>query len=176
MDRSRVVLLVVALGALTPAVASADWFIGAGIGTARGGSLDESKRSFSVSLGAIGVDSVVGFEGDFGFTEDIREGVNMRTAGGNFIVGPNLVENRLRPYGTIGFGAISWGGPLREAFKFETTPDPVLSFGGGVMATVASHLGVRLDIRRFRDTKKDEFAVPENFTFTRVTIGAHVIF
>jgi len=125
-------------------------------GVAFGGATDKSRGTYGGALGFLGA-GVVGFEVEGATTPDFfgsaGEGVfnenNVLTLMGNIILA--APAGPVRIYGTAG------GGLLRTRLE---DPDRLFSIdrnsfginvGGGLIVSLGNHLGLRGDVRYFRD-------------------------
>lgn len=168
--------------ALAPAPARADGFVTPFIGGTFGG--DTTVNSFSVG-GAVGFmgGGVFGMELDFGYSPDFfgeRSAIgnnSMTTLMANLIVGAPI--GAVRPYGSGGLGLLKsrLEGP-RALFDIDEK-DFGINLGGGLMVFMTDNVGVRGDLRYFRNLTGEErrvhFALGD-FDFWRGTFGLAVRF
>ena len=192
-------LLMISALALTLAPASANaqsWFFSPYIGGNFGGSADfgdfpddddavERRMDFGGTLGWN--PGVVGFEVDLGFSPNFFED----TAGDrNFEFGSNNVTTMMgnvlfsakpgsgiRPYASAGIGLIRSNVQSASGlFNDFSTNDLGINFGAGLNANFNDNVGVRGDVRYFRDVQDNQ---PDNdldlsfgsFDFWRGTVG-----
>ena len=174
--------------AMTPAAARADGLITPFLGGSFGGrTVDAPRVTFGGALGFMGA-GAFGFELDFGYSPeffpedhgDVQNVVgNLTTVMANVIVGAPIGGQSgpgLRPYLTGGVGV------LRVRVEdpddlFELRSNELgVSFGGGLLGFVSDNLGIRGDIRYFRNINDyefdDEFDIDlQDFDFWRATVG-----
>ena len=151
------VLAAVLFLSTTAAPARADITLTPFIGGLFNGSLPTSKPSYGVSLAAMGA-GVFGGEFDFSWTPSFVDASSTHNAvteanmTGNLIIGIPIGGTHgasIRPY------LVGGGGLLRATEKKSDFVDRIRSndfawdFGGGVMGTFNSHVGLRGDIRYF---------------------------
>ena len=163
--------------ALAPVPALADGFVVPFGGANSAGDIGNGSRgAYGVALGAMG-GGVVGIELDFGVSPNFFprsatvSSSNVTTSMGNLIVGAPL--GSVRPYVSAGVGLIkarvgSAGDLLRSSSNDFGT-----NIGGGLMAFVNPHVGLRGDVRVFRDLKDrgPGGLDPGSFHFWRGTMG-----
>ena len=114
----------------------------------------ERKTSYGIVFGGLS-GGILGFEQDISFAPDFfgkstEFGENsVLTLMSNIVVA--IPAGRLRPYGSIGIGL------MKTKVKFTAADladfsDTSLAYdlGAGLMVLLPSHLGLRLDFRRFR--------------------------
>lgn len=146
--------------------------------------------------GAVGVTGrVVGFEVDFGYAPNFfevdddfgefdSEG-SVTTVMGNLLIGAPL--GKVRPYGTVGAGLIRTNIDIGgfDLFDDLSANDFGINVGGGVMVFLTDNVGIRGDIRHFRnlssDDPDDDFPEPNelglgDFKFWRATAGVTIKF
>lgn len=177
MPLRRLIVAVLAL-MLSPAPARADWLYTGFIGlTSTGNVLTAStNRTNSTSYGgSVGfmANSVFGFEVDFGYSPDFFSDAgsgSVRTLMGNAILG--LPLGLARGYVSGGVGMIRSrvernGRALVDDNTFG------LDIGGGLFFFFSPHLGLRGDLRYFRDLQRDSDSsvgfpfTPGSFSFWR---------
>jgi len=160
---NRVVLLMVAVVTLAaPAAARADGYVGPGLGVAFGNSSARGLADFVLDAcwlyqQPIGLEVDTTFAPGF-FNNQAPYGSNSVTAVmGNVMLaareaGPSLPRGlhrgrTTRPYISGGFGSIheSTNAPVRAKTDLGT------DLGAGVLATTSAQIGVRADLRYFRD-------------------------
>ena len=158
---------------------------GGDAGSEFGDALDASRYNWGLSLAWMGA-GVIGFEGDFGYSQDFfgktdLGGSSVLTGFGNLLLGVPFGGQQgfgVRPYGLVGIGVIH---PEGDAFsdQFELSENKVAwDFGGGVMLFFGSHFGIRGDVRYFRtfealeilDIELEEEG-PGDLDFTRGSFG-----
>jgi opacity protein-like surface antigen len=180
---------IVVLGFLTAAPVSAQTTGGLAtpfIGIVTDTPTEENRTVYGGSVGFTG--PVVGFEVDFGYTPNFfeieddfgelgAEG-SVTTLMGNLLVGAPL--GRLRPYGTVGAGLMRSNIGFFDVFDDLSSNDFGINYGGGLMLFLGDNVGLRGDIRQFRNIRNedldDDFPEPNDlelgeFTFWRLTGG-----
>lgn len=191
----RLILTIAAAAiCLAPSTASAEWiltpFIGASFNTGSDVTdedfeelLDGSKMTYGGTLTWIG-GGVLGFEVDLGYSPEFFEGDDDDT---DFIDSSNyssLMANvvlsaptgAFRPYGTAGIGIINTSiDDIDDVFEVDRN---ALGFnvGGGVMGFFTNNIGIRGDLRYFRQMSEsdedDDVDFDLNaFRFWRGTVG-----
>lgn len=170
--------LVVAVSAVAPRTASADWVLTPFIGWNFKGAADvngpggtsfsdkfEKKLDYGVSLAGMGA-GAVGFEVDFGYSPnffesgtvgsgfDIANDSNVTTLTGNLILAIPIGGQHgggIRPYVVGGVGLIRSN--VQDAaglFDINSKNDFGFDVGGGLMGFFSQNVGVRGDVRYFR--------------------------
>ena len=148
--------------------------------------IDENRTVYGGAIGATG--SVIGFELDFGYSPNFYEveddfgelgsSGSVTTLMGNLLIG--LPLGRVRPYATFGVGLMRSNLDVVDVFDDLDRSDFGVNYGGGVMAFLTDHVGMRGDLRQFRslqnDDLGDDFPDPGDFelgdfTFWRATAG-----
>jgi opacity protein-like surface antigen len=189
--------LAVLVSTLAPSRASADWLLTPFVGATFGGSADfgsasetfenDFKRNFTygASLGWMG-HGAVGFEIDFGYTPNFFESSdnlndidlvgdgNVTTLMGNFLVGAPL--GGVRPYAVAGLGLIkSRVDDVGQFFGEVDKSNLGFDVGGGVMAFFGDSVGIRGDIRYFRNIQDTDLGDLDvtlgDLDFWRGTVG-----
>ena len=176
---------------LAPSTASADWiltpFIGASFAAGTDNTdfdtiIDGSKMTYGGTFTWVG-GGMLGFEVDFGYAPEYFEGddddVDFTDSSNYTSLMANVVlsapRGSFRPYATAGVGMLkTFVDDVDDAFDVDRN---ALGFnlGGGVMAFFTDRVGIRGDLRYFRQmTKSDEddfdFDVTA-FRFWRGTVG-----
>lgn len=193
----KLILTVATAGALcvAPTTASAEWiltpFIGASFATGTDvddvefdSLIDGSKMTYGGTLTWLG-GGVLGFEADFGYSPEFFEGddddVDFIDSSNYSSLMANVVlsapAGAFRPYGTAGVGLINTRiDDVDDIFEVERN---ALGFnvGGGVMAFFTDRVGIRGDLRYFRQmSESDEDDEVDfdlgAFRFWRGTVGA----
>ena len=180
---------ILALGILAATPASAQTTGGLAtpfIGVVTDTPTEENRTVYGGSVGFTG--PVVGFEVDFGYTPNFfeieddfgelgSEG-SVTTLMGNLLVGAPL--GRLRPYGTVGAGLMRSNIGFFDVLDDLSRNDFGINYGGGLMLFLGDNVGLRGDIRQFRNIRNedigDDFPEPNDlelgdFTFWRLTAG-----
>lgn len=146
-------LLVLASGA----GARADTLLTPLAGAAFSGATDRSRATFGAALGFLG-DGVVGFEAEFATTPDFFGGSDQRevftrnnvvTLMGSFLLA--TPGGRARLYGAAGAGLMKTRVESSDRFFDVDSNDFGVNLGGGVIAYLSDHVGLRGDVRYFRD-------------------------
>ncbi len=155
----RLVLAAAILGMLVRAApVSAEGIITPWIGNASISSIGEADRQTKLTYGFAvgGFGKIAGFELDVGITPDFfgdtdAIGSNsVTTVMGNLVLGPDL--GRARPYFAVGAGLLrSRVEGLGDLLDLGSN-DVGVNVGGGIMAFFTNAIGVRGDIRYFRNT------------------------
>jgi opacity protein-like surface antigen len=189
-------VLALAVSAITPARASADWLFTPFIGANFGGSADlgtpgedlndefNRKLTYGAAFEWMG-GGIVGFGVDFGYSPNFfgvtdSNGVdlvgdgNVTTLMGNVIVGAPL--GGVRPYASGGVGMIKTHVDDAGQFFDVNRSDLGFDVGAGVMGFFNDNVGIRGDIRYFRavndDSDSDSIDVSlGSFKFWRGTVG-----
>ena len=200
--------MIVAVSTVAPRTASADWiftpfvgwnFKGAADVVSAGGTFSdefEKKINYGFSLAGMGA-GALGFEIDFGYSPNFFEGgtlgtgfdlvndSNVTTLTANAIIGIPIGGQSgagIRPYVVGGVGLIRSNlGDAGDFFDVQSKNDFGFDVGGGVMGFFNSNVGIRGDIRYFRNIGDDE---PDNefdldfgsFDFWRGTAGLSITF
>lgn len=163
MDRSvwRRLCLAGAVLLLLPGSARADGlftlFAGSTVFKADFGQTSESHSSL-VYGGTLTFKRKAGIEIDWGYAnhytgETDVDTDNARTLVFNFITDIGPKRGRVQPYVSAGAGLISIHvATLANLFRFDSNfNDLVFDVGGGVMVTGTDRIGVKVDIRYFKD-------------------------
>ena len=154
---------------------------------------DDNRTVYGGAVGFTG--PVIGFEADFGYAPNFfefdddfgefgSEG-SVTTVMGNLLVGAPL--GKIRPYATVGAGLIRTNIQLFDFDLFDdlSANDFGINYGGGVMVFLTDNIGIRGDIRQFRnlssDDPDDDFPEPDeldlgDFKFWRATAGVTIKF
>lgn len=193
----KLILTVATAGALclAPTTASAEWiltpFIGASFATGADVTdedfdelIDGSKMTYGGTFTYLG-GGVLGFEVDFGYSPEFFEGddddVDFIDSSNYSSLMANVVLSTpmgaVRPYATAGLGMINTSiDDVDDIFELDRN---ALGFnaGGGIMAFFTDRVGVRGDLRYFRQlSESDEDDEVDfdlgAFRFWRATVGA----
>lgn len=176
---------------LAPATASAEWILTPFIGTSFAAGtdntdfdtvIDGSKITYGGSLTFLG-GGLFGFEVDLGYSPEYFEGddddvdfvdsSNYTSAMANVIL--STPRGAFRPYATAGVGILkTFVDDVDDAFDVESN-QLGFNLGGGVFGFITDRVGIRGDVRYFRQmTKGDDdeadFDVTA-FRFWRGTVG-----
>ena len=195
----KLILTVATAGALcvAPSTASAEWiltpFIGASFNRSADVSdadrddfdelIDGSKMTYGGTLTWLGA-GVLGFEVDFGYSPEFFEGddddVDFIDSSNYSSLMANVVlstpQGAFRPYGTAGVGLINTS--IDDADDILELDRNGLGFnlGGGVMGFFTDNVGVRGDLRYFRQMSESDDDDEVDFdlnalSFWRGTVG-----
>ena len=181
----RFVLVAALLLVVGPASARADWLFIPNMGTGFGGDLPKAdKLTYGASIGWMGA-GILGWEADLAYTPQFFENGtdNVSTVMGNLIVGVPVGGQHgkgVRPYLAGGVGLMKTR--VQDATQLFNVDNNSFGYdlGGGVMGFVSDHIGLRGDVRYFRDfqnTSSTDHNVDlanlavGNFDFWRGTIG-----
>jgi opacity protein-like surface antigen len=159
----RITLLLAVLPLLAAPAARADTILTGSVGGAFGGDLDQSHASYGAALGFIG-DGILGFEVEGTYTPHFFgndanvESSNAVTLMGNVVLSTPTGHN-LRLYATGGVGLLKFKvTDFDPAFDVDQN-DFGMNAGAGVMLGLGGAIGLRGDVRYFRDlqTRTDDF-------------------
>ena len=178
----------IAVFALIPASARADWLLTPFFGGNAGGSTVQTQTNFGVSAAWMGA-GIVGAEFDAGWAPNFFEtnpttvfidNSNLSTYMVNAIVGVpagGQTGRGFRPYGVVGLGALQ-ASVTSNTLGFVDRSYTALGWnvGGGAMGFFGNHIGVRGDVRHFQLAQSSLTNVPllgdaGHFSFWRVTGG-----
>jgi opacity protein-like surface antigen len=114
-------------------------------------SCKDKKTNYSVGFGALG--TIIGVEGEvayapdfFGASDSLSSSV--MTAMGNVLLAPKI--GPVRPYALVGVGLMKSHVELTTTSLFTTNDNTFgWDIGGGLMAFLAPHVGIRGDLRYF---------------------------
>src|SRR5436853_1261837 len=166
MRRTIKVVMLAATVALVcaPTQARADGYVSPFIGVNFNNNSGNGRANFGVNAGGMGA-GVIGGEVDFGYAPSFfgNQGqygsYYVMDLMGNLIVGIPVGGTHgagVRPYGTIGLGLLRsqiTGGP--NGLIPITNNDVGLNAGAGVMGFLSDHVGLRGDVRYFRNFNDD---------------------
>ncbi len=183
----RALVILGACVLLAPSWADAQWFASPFAGVALGGGVSEApKLDYGASVGWIG--RTVGFEVDashrpdfFGVT-DVPDVLfsqsSVTTLMFNGLVSVPLGGERFRPYAAGGAGLLRSNIGGQDDFVRGRSNNVGFNVGGGVMTELSDRIGIRGDVRYFRDLQDfdegdSEFFGPrtEKLDFWRVVGG-----
>jgi hypothetical protein len=192
MSAVRTLAIGLLLTALAAGAARADTllvpFAGINFGGDSGSELldaaDASRFNWGASFAWMGA-GVFGVEGDIGYSPDFfgktdAGGSHVLTVAGNLLLGVPFGGQSgfgVRPYALVGVGLVR---PDGDAFAGEAVfGESRISwdFGGGLMVFLATHVGIRADLRYFRTFEAVDFFDIEasdavgNLDFTRGSVG-----
>ena len=187
MNRQRPFLLVFAALAFGAAAgpASADTVLTGSVGRTFSGDVEEGHTSYGAAIGFLG-EGVFGFEIEGTYTPhffgpDNQGGTsNVTTLMGNIVLGVPIGRNHSRVYATGGVGLMKFRVPDADAFFDVNRNDFGMNAGAGVMVGLGDRLGVRGDVRYFRDiheSSSGEFDVDlGGFHYWRGAVGVTLKF
>ncbi len=177
---------------LTAAPAHADGFVSPTIGvdfagaagsTLTGATSNSNKINFGVAAGWMGA-GVAGIEEDFSYAPNFYgsggtlDTTHVATLMTNFILGAPIGGQHgggVRPYGSIGVGWIGQGVSTANGIGNFTSNNFGFDLGVGLMGYFADHIGLRGDVRYFRNfTSNSSNTVGLSvgtFDFFRASIG-----
>jgi len=203
LGRKALMAVTVALATvvLTPARASADWYLTPYIGGVFGGNADfgdfdddfddefEQRVNFGAALGWMG-NGIIGFEADFSWTPNFFENTggsgdfdfgdsNVTTLMGNLVVGAPIGGQTgpgFRPYASGGIGLLRSQLDGGDFFDDLSRNDLGVNVGAGAHVFFSDNIGIRGDIRYFRSLQDeeadDEFDLGfSDFDFWRASVG-----
>ena len=187
--------LVMMVGAFAPPKASADWLLTPWVGYNFGGAATfndslgdfedefEKRGSFGASLAWMGA-GIVGFEVDFGWAPNFFQPTegddnfeygdsNLTTLMGNVILGVPIGGQSglgIRPYVAGGIGLMRSRADSPQDFLGELDRNDLgFNVGGGVTGFFTDRIGIRGDIRYFRQLRDAE---PDENDVLDVTVGS----
>ena len=171
-----------------PAVARADGYVSPFIGVNAENNSGNGRANFGVNAGGMGA-GIIGGELDFGYAPSFFG--NSGTYGSNYVM--DLMGNVIvgipiggthgagvRPYGTIGLGLLRsqvTGGV--NGLVQTSNNDWGINAGAGVMGFLSDHVGLRGDLRYFRNFNDNSvISIPNgtnidfgSFHFWRASFG-----
>ncbi len=186
--RDRIVVGVLgAILAASPAVAG-EFVLTPNVGGAFGGNTDDTRITYGADLSYFG-DGILGAELSFAYAPDFfggKEGPplpdnNLATLVGNLVLQGRLGDGRSRLYASGGIGLLQTRIDETEQFLKVDSNEFALNAGAGVLAKLSDHIGLRGDIRYFRqltDPEPDnEFDVDlADLDFWRASVGVSIRF
>jgi hypothetical protein len=169
-----------------PTEARADGFVSPWTGANFGSNIADGRASFGASAGYMGK-GALGGEFDFGYspsffgTDNVFGNNNVMTAMGNLIVGIPIGGTHgagVRPFAVGGIGLIrtSIDGPSDGTALSLDNNDFGFNLGGGVMGYFNNHVGLKGELRYFRNVQDNSVANNLNldlggFHFWRAAVG-----
>lgn len=180
MRRAFKALLVIAVSAIVcmPMQARADGFFTPWAGVAFGNNPNTGRGAFGASGGYMG-GGIIGGEVDLGvspsfFGTKTDFGSNsVITLMGNVIAGVPIggtLGPGVRPYAVGGVGLFRSQYDGGNLFRTQASNNDFgWNLGAGVMGFFSDHVGLRGDVRYFRDT--DDHGVPPSLHFWRASVG-----
>jgi opacity protein-like surface antigen len=143
---------------------------------------EDTKVNVSVSVGAMG--TILGFEAEVAYAPDFFGNApalssSVLTLMGNVMLVPKL--GRVRPYVLAGIGVIKTHVELTQASVFTTDNNNLgWDIGGGLIAMLGHHVGVRGDLRyfhAFQDLTVQEFTLSDaKLDYGRASVGVVLTF
>jgi hypothetical protein len=192
--RSRTLALAAWVAVLTPATASAEWFISPFIGakfasTTSIVNLEQGASNTRMTLGvsvAILSDEIFGVEGELGYSPRFFErsggsGLvarsNVTTLMGNVLIAVprRITRDSLRPYAVAGVGLVHVG--IRDIVNVLPVDTDLLgmSIGGGAIGRLTPRTSLRFDLRHIRNIGRGSGDVPSlgetRIKYWRLTAG-----
>jgi hypothetical protein len=152
---TRLLLAAIAVCLTLEGTAAAQAMFTASLGNAFGGDAPSTKRVWALSIGGGGAHGI-GSELEFSEVRNFFETPSGIASGKIITLMPSIFVavpiNRVRPYGTFGFGLIRVRTESNVGGVFSNISDNDLGYsvGGGVTFQFAQHAGVRVDLRRFK--------------------------
>ena len=153
----RRVLVMGAVMVLGATTARAEVMITPFAGAAFGGATDRTRPTYGLALGFLGK-GVIGFEAEFATTPEF---FGDSTTAGFFtkndvvtLMGSVLLAvpaGPVRLYGAAGAGLMKTRIEASETLFDVNSSDFGINVGGGLIGYIGSHVGLRADIRYFRD-------------------------
>jgi opacity protein-like surface antigen len=162
----KTLIAVGAVLALTAGASRADaqtTFITPFVGAAFGGDAPDTRLTTGASISFLG--TFAGFEAELGYTPDffgesddlvLVGDNNMMTLMANLLVGGGPSGNPVRPYGVIGAGLLRSRVDGGDLFDDVSENDFGFNAGAGVIVMLSNNVGVRGDLRYFRNLQGDE--------------------
>jgi hypothetical protein len=153
----RKLLVLGALILLGATTAGADVMLTPFAGAAFGGVTDRTRPTYGLALGFLG-QGVVGFEAEFAtipefFGDSATAGAftknNVVTLMGSVLLA--FPAGPVRVYGAAGSGLMKTRIQAADAFFDLSSSGFGINAGGGVIGYIGTHVGLRADIRYFRD-------------------------
>lgn len=163
----RSMLAVSAVMLLGATTAQAEVMLTPFAGAAFSGSTDRTRATYGLALGFLGK-GVIGFEAEFATTPeffgdsqtaDLFTKNDVVTLMGSVLLA--VPAGPVRLYGAAGAGLMKTRIQASDAFFDVDSSDFGINVGGGLIGYFSSHVGLRADIRYFRDlsdvTPNDDF-------------------
>jgi outer membrane protein with beta-barrel domain len=154
MKRQRLLPFIAAVLVLsTVRPAAADTVVTGSIGRVFSGDVEEGVTSYGAAIGFMG-DGILGFEVEGTYTPDFfgdtPGGNNSATLMGNLLLGAPIGQSA-RIYATGGLGLMKFRVKDADEFFDVNRNDFGVNVGGGVIVYFGQTVGVRGDVRYFRD-------------------------
>jgi opacity protein-like surface antigen len=153
----RSVLAMTAVMVLGATTARAEVMLTPFAGAAFSGSTDRTRATYGLALGFLG-EGVIGFEAEFATTPeffgdsataDLFTKNDVVTLMGSILLA--VPAGPVRLYGAAGAGLMKTRIEASDVFFDVDSSDFGINVGGGLIGYVGSHVGLRADIRYFRD-------------------------
>lgn len=191
MRIQKLILLGALYVVVVPTRAHAEWFATPFVGAAFAGSVPEGSRlDYGVAAGWLG--PIAGFEVDISHRPEFFEVADVPA----FLLSDSSVTTvmfnglfrvpwdgkRLRPYAAGGVGWLRTRIGAEDDFVRGTSSNFGFNVGGGVMAHLSDRIGLRGDIRYFRDLQELEMESEffsfgdDKLDFWRATVGVAIRF
>ena len=160
MKPQRLLASLALLGLFAARPASADGLVTANVGRVFSGDVDEGQTGYGAAIGFMG-EGIFGFEVEgtytpdfFGDTDNGAGNNNVSTLMANVILGAPLGAARI--YASGGAGLMKFRVPDVDEFFDVDRNDFGVNVGGGAMIFFGDRVGVRGDVRYFRDVHESE--------------------
>jgi hypothetical protein len=164
-----------------PTAARAQGFFDAVAGAVSGGIATNTGATYGGDLGYFA--KALGVEGDYSFSVNIGPAtssppgltlnhLDMRSVSGDLLFGPRF--GQWHAYGAVGAGVIGGVATNSDIFKLSLSAqqnDLALNVGGGVIGYVYGRLGVRVDVRYFKDLLVSQREASAPSSFIRFGVG-----
>lgn len=143
-----------------PGTAAADVVLTPYAGATFGADAEESSAQYGAAVGFLG--DLVGFEVDASYTPDFFDfagpdrDTNVTTLMGNLMLGPKFGDNDHRLYVSTGAGLMKTRVQDVDDFFDVDRNHWGMNAGGGVIVNLGQRVGLRGDVRWFRDLQDDE--------------------
>jgi hypothetical protein len=153
----RSVLAMSAVMLLASTSAQAEVMLTPFAGAAFGGATDRTRATYGLALGFLGK-GVIGFEAEFATTpeffgdsatSDLFTKNDVVTLMGSLLLA--IPAGPVRLYGAAGAGLMKTRIEAADTFFDVNSSDFGINVGGGLIGYVGSHVGLRADVRYFRD-------------------------
>jgi opacity protein-like surface antigen len=184
MKMKSAVAMLVMLAALLvrPAPAHAETYLTPFLGVTFGADAKLHKATYGLSLAYLGHSA--GIEIEYANTPDFfGAGIgsnNVTTFMGRFVVGGNTQGRGVKPFVAVGAGLIRSHVEAQNLLSNVHYNDFGLDIGAGVNAFFSPNVGIRGDIRYFRQLQSPSsnriIPIASNFDFWRGTIGVSFLF
>jgi opacity protein-like surface antigen len=180
LRKAAIIVGAVALLACAPSAARADWLVTPFLGPNFGGDTVDERLNYGVSIAGMG-GGAFGFELDLGHSPNFfgrlpfgtYDNSRVTTLSANLIVGAPMGGQwgvGVRPYAAAGIGLVRMaveGGPTANVIR----NDAGFNLGAGLMGFMNDNVGLRGDLRYFRNFDQIEQLNIGHFNFWRGTVG-----